>query len=1393
MRETTTYIFLLLVLILTFLGQGKAFATTFTVTKTADTADGTCDADCSLREAINAANLDNGTPHTINFTIDNADPGRDGNCVNATGVCTIGLTNANGPLPNLTKTVTIDGYSQSGAAVGTNNFPKAINSIIKIEIDGSATANGSDGITVNVANVVIKGLAIYGFPDAASTYGADGIKILNNVGNTGLKVQGCFIGVQADGETVSKNQGNGVSIIGANNTGTVIGTDGDGVSDAAERNVVSGNDNYGIWLSGPTTVAGNIIGADDSGSLSKGQRLNGIYCDDGVQTIGTNGNGTYDTGEGNLISGNVSHGIRVSTSGCDNTVIAGNYIGTNADGTGALGNTTQGILVKAGVHGVRIGTNSDGTSDTAERNVISGNTSSTATAIRLEGSDNKVMGNYLGLNVAGTGAIGNGENGVLLLASDNNVIGTDGDGVRDSVEINTIAGNTKNGIRVDNSDNNIIAGNKIGVGTDGTSLANNLHGVYILNGSINNTIGGDIAAEANQISNNGNAASEYGIYVAGAATDGNQFLRNTMTSNYDKGIRLNADGANNNQSSPTISSMAWNGLDMDISGTSIANGTVQIFDASTEVSPATVQEGETYLSQGTANGSGNWTITISPPYNARGNTLVATATDGSGTSEFSSVYTVPNTMPQGPTALGPTVLVNGSSTSDATPTLNFTLSDNDVSDTVKYQIQIDDSSDYSSAVIDYTSALAAQGAYSFTVGMAAGSGSYTSGAEGNVLQKGNWYWRVKAIDNSSASSSYTVANAGVAFVETAYTVNTTADDNGTCDTSCSLREAITTANGDAGTPHTINFSIDNADPGRNGNCVQATGVCTIGLANALGVLPTLTKTMTIDGYSQPGAVAGTNSFPKPLNAKLQIQIDGSSLAVANVGLQINVANTLIKGLSIYGFPDSPGLYRAHGIYVQNSAGVTGTKIQGCFIGVMADGVTVSKNQGNGIYISGTNNSGTIIGTNGDGVSDAEERNLIAGNDNDGINLAGASTVAGNIVGTDWGGSTDKGQRLVGIRCTSSIQTIGTNGDGTYDTGEGNLISGNDAHSIRLQGSGCDNSIIAGNYIGTNMDGTGAVGNGLQGVQIDAGLHTVRIGTNADGTSDAAERNVISGNSSGSSNGITLQGSNITVMGNYIGVNAVGTGSVANVQYGIFLSASDNNVIGTNGDGVNDAVEANVISGNSSDGINVDNSDNNVIAGNLIGVGSDGTPLENKRHGIYLLSGSINNTVGGDIAAEGNTISYNGNVLSEYGVYVAGASTDGNQILRNKMTSNEDKGIRLNADGANNNQALPTLSSDSCSGSNVVITGTSGANETIQLFDASTETAPATVQEGETYLTQGTADGGGSFSVTITDTNYTAVGNLLVANATNSSNGTSEFTGTYSIVSNCTRKRLILIH
>jgi titin len=64
---------------------------------------------------------------------------------------------------------------------------------------------------------------------------------------------------------------------------------------------------------------------------------------------------TYNTvggttaGARNVISGNNQVGVRISDSGTNYNTISGNYIGTNAAGTGAIGNTFQGCRSTRGV------------------------------------------------------------------------------------------------------------------------------------------------------------------------------------------------------------------------------------------------------------------------------------------------------------------------------------------------------------------------------------------------------------------------------------------------------------------------------------------------------------------------------------------------------------------------------------------------------------------------------------------------------------------------------------------------------------------------------------------------------------------------------------------------------------------------------------------------------------------------------------------------------------------------------------------------------------------------------------------------------------------------------------------------------------------------------------
>ena len=166
-------------------------------------------------------------------------------------------------------------------------------------------------------------------------------------------------------------------------------------------------------------------------------------------------------------------------------------------------------------------------------------------------------------------------------------------------------------------------------------------------------------------------------------------------------------------------------------------------------------------------GTGKWndlpcTVTTLPGY------VVEYGTDSApldiASKNVSITTQAANQYPSTPTSLGPTSSTNASWSNSTTPSFNFTLSDPDAGNTLKYRIQVDNNMDFSSPTVDYTSVLAAQGARSFTVGQAAGSGSYTVGSNGQTLSDAQYYWRVKAIDNNTAESSFVAANSGnIAF------------------------------------------------------------------------------------------------------------------------------------------------------------------------------------------------------------------------------------------------------------------------------------------------------------------------------------------------------------------------------------------------------------------------------------------------------------------------------------------------------------------------------------------------------------------------------------------------------------------------------------------------------
>ena len=344
----------------------------------------------------------------------------------------------------------------------------------------------------------------------------------------------------------------------------------------------------------------------------------------------------------NIISANDS-GIVLLGSG--NTV-TGNYIGTDAAGTADLGNASAGITVQGS------------SSNTITNNVISGTqpTNASGAGIDLvqgatESSNNVIQGNRIGTDKSGSIAIGNSRRGIMLNGASSNTIGGSGPG-----QANVISGNTGDGIHLASGQQNTIQGNLIGVAADGTSaLGNGGFGIQVNNSSIN-AIGGSGGGEGNLIANNNGA----GIAMTGGT--GNGVLGNRFYANASLGINLGTDpvtandagdtdvGANNLQNFPVISSATLSGGSLHLVGTLDTNAAlanpgfrIEAF-LSSACDPSGNGEGEFFVGASTVSvdGSGHAAFSLDLPTSATGTVATATATAaGTGdTSEFSACASI---------------------------------------------------------------------------------------------------------------------------------------------------------------------------------------------------------------------------------------------------------------------------------------------------------------------------------------------------------------------------------------------------------------------------------------------------------------------------------------------------------------------------------------------------------------------------------------------------------------------------------------------------------------------------------------------------------------------------------------------------------------------------------
>ena len=319
--------------------------------------------------------------------------------------------------------------------------------------------------------------------------------------------------------------------------------------------------------------------------------------------------------------------------------------------------------------------------------------------------------------------------------------------------------------------------------------------------------------------------------------------------------------------------------------------------------------------------------------------------------------------------------------------------------------------------------------------------------------KTNHYFRAMTALAMLASVLVVISAARPVHASTTFTVNLSDDradaspGNGTCSAVnfgafCTLRAAIQEANATPGAD-TINFDIPAPD------------VASISPETAL---PPITQSVTIDGYTQPGASPNTKTVGD--DAVLKVQLDGSKVP-SEIGLEIDTSDSsVIKGLAINRF--------AVGISIGGDS--IANRIEGNFIGTNPMGTLNRGNSGSGVVL-GNGSSETVVG--GDTPA---ARNVLSGNAN-GVLVFSSSfnRIQGNYVGTDKSGTKRLGNRFDGALIQfSSDTTIGGTTAATR-----NVISANGEDGLLLEVS--NGAKVLGNRIGTTANGTGALGNDGDGV------------------------------------------------------------------------------------------------------------------------------------------------------------------------------------------------------------------------------------------------------------------------------------------------------------------------
>ncbi len=1042
----------------------------FVVTNTNDAGAG------SLRQAILDANANPG-PDDITFQIPGA------------GVHTITPLS---PLPNVTGTTNIDGYTQPGAAV--NSLGTGSNAVLLVELNGSAAGAGASGLVITGNTASVSGLVINRFV---------GNGVLFTMGAEGT-VRGCFIGTNAAGTAALGNAAHGVAMIdsGSNTVGGAV---------ADDTNLISGNGGDGVHIEEST------LGADADTNVVQGNR---IGLGSGGGALPNAGNGVYVFGDQNTVGGqNAGEGNQIANSGSDGVEIASG--GSNAvRGNSIFSNAGLGIELRDAQPDGTVTPNDAGDGDTGANTLqnfpVIDSATSAGNSTDVAGTLDSSPGGGFRLDFYSSPTCdpsGNGE-GQTYLGSANT--GTDDGGhgtfnvqLLQAVPVGHVVTATLTGESPNTSEFSpcrvVVAPTYTWDGSDNTDWHN----------AANWDTGAVPTATDIVVIPSAGVTNEPAILAADAAA-ANVTVQAGRTLIFSNGRTLNATATTvNTGAGITVASLQSGTLKgaLTLDGT-ITGGANSVFrfDGATltnngNINVTTLRFGGT--SQ-TLAGTGTVTSPITNVFAGAtvtlgsNHTLGALSIDGGGTFSQGASFNLTVgalTVTQGGAfqniGTGDLTL-KGNVSNNGTITLNGGGAACGDADSILLRPFIPDEQI-----------------------LWAGAGTFSLSDVDVSYQAGSALISVLSGTNSGnngANWTFTVCPAGSTL-----TVNTNDDaDDGACNAAhCSLREAILTANSTPGQVEFIAFSVGGG------------GAQTISPAAAL---PTITNPVTIDGTTQPGFGGA------PL-----VELNGTNAGAITAALNITAGGSTVRGLVINRF-------NGHGIRLASAGGNTvagnfigtnaaGTAAQanvglssGVFIdfspnntvggltaaernlisgngdaGVRIDGPSATGNRVHGNLI-GTDLGGTVaVGNGGAGVNvraapgnivggtAAAARNVISGNAGFGVVIqfagANANLVQGNFIGTQADGVSALGPNLsagvvIGAGGPSGNSVGGTN------AGEGNRIAFNGGGGV-IFFDGTGNRVLS-NSIHSN-------GTTAQHLGIDLGA--LGVTPNDAGDADAGANNL----------------------------------------------------------------------------------------------------------------------------------------------------------------------------------------------------------------------------------------------------------------------------------------------